>query len=158
MPIAAETSGLDKRRVGDVPEGNAWVRLEVPASAVWDAAGGNLDGFAINAVEFTQRGGDVEWASFGKEDSGGLVYSYIADDAPAGATLTTEGDAGTNGWPWTTVAGREDFSVAEFGTVVTNDVPSIISGLNGPRISSQTTLPLSTRTASILSWRRSMHG
>ncbi len=28
-----------------------------------DLAGGNLDAFAINAVEFTQRGGDVEWAS-----------------------------------------------------------------------------------------------
>lgn len=122
MPIAAEGAGIDQRHIGDVPEGNAWVRLEVPASAIWDAAGGTLDGFAINAVEFTQRGGDVEWASFGKEDAAGLVYTYIADDAPAGATLTAEGEAGTAAWPWATVAGREEYSVSDFGTVVTNDV------------------------------------
>ena len=83
--------------------------------------GGTLAGFAINAVEFTQRGGDVEWASFGKEDSAGLVYTYIADDAPAGATLTAEGEAAP-GWPWTTVPGSEDFSVPDFGTIVTRDV------------------------------------
>jgi hypothetical protein len=122
MPIAAEGGDLEKRRIGDLPESNAWVRLEVPASAIWDAAGGTLEAFAINGVEFTQRGGDVEWASFGKEDAAGLVYTYIADDAPAGATLTAEGEAGTVAWPWTTVSGREEFTVSDFGTVVTNDV------------------------------------
>lgn len=121
MPIASETAGLAARRVGDLPGAQAWVRLEVPASAVWDAAGGTLANFAINSVEFTQRGGDVEWGAFGKEDAAGLVYTYIADDAPAGATLTAEGMAGP-GWPWKTVAGREEYAVSDFGTIVTNDV------------------------------------
>src|SRR5439155_26003305 len=58
MPIASETTGLDKRRVGDVPDANLWVRFEVPASDAWDPSGGTLDGFVLNAVEFTQRGGD----------------------------------------------------------------------------------------------------
>jgi len=119
MPIAEDASGLDARRVGDVPDGEAWIRLEVPASLVWDSAGGSLDGFSINSVEFTQRGGDVEWGSFGKEDSSGFVYTYIADDAPAGAVLSTEGEAG---WPWAIVAGREQLAVPDFGTVVTSDV------------------------------------
>lgn len=121
MAIAAETR-LEDRKVGEVPPSDAWVRLEIPASQVWDSAGGTLDGFVINAVEFTQRGGDVEWASFGKEDAAGLVYTYIADDAPAGATLSAEGDAGTIGWPWSTVAGRETLVVPDFGTVLASDV------------------------------------
>lgn len=121
MPIAGETAGLAARRVGDLPGAQAWVRLAVPASAVWDANSGTLANFAINSVEFTQRGGDVEWGAFGKEDAAGLVYTYIADDAPAGATLTADGMAGP-GWPWATVTGREDYAVSDFGTIVTNDV------------------------------------
>ncbi len=122
MPIAAEANGLAARRVGDLPEEGIWTRLEIPASRIWDGAGGSLDGFAINAVEFAQRGGDVEWASFGKIDSGGRVYTYLADDAPAGATLGTDNDVGARGWPWTPVAGRATLSVDDFGTVVTKDV------------------------------------
>lgn len=122
MPIAGDATGLDARRIDDPPPANIWVRLEVPASAIWDSSGGNLDSFAINGVEFTQRGGDVEWASFGKEDASGLVYTYIADDAPAGATLTADGDSGPGPWPWINVAGRETLTVPDFGTVVTADV------------------------------------
>ena len=121
MPIADDATGLAQRRIGDLPDSGAWIRLEVPASAVWDAAGGNLDAFSINAVEFTQRGGDVEWASMGKIDAAGLVYTYIADDAPSGATLTADDQAG-EGWPWQAVAGREALSVDDFGTAVTADV------------------------------------
>ncbi len=121
MPIAGEPNGLAARRIGDLPESQVWVRLEIPAGAAWDGVGGSLDGFAINGIEFTQRGGEVEWASFGKEDAAGLVYTYIADDAPAGAELTVEGVDGA-GWPWTAVEGREEDSVPDFGTVVTGDV------------------------------------
>jgi hypothetical protein len=121
LPIAAEAGGLEKRRIGDLPASGVWVRLEVPASAVWDANGGNLDGFAVNAIEFTQLGGDVEWASLGKMDAAGMVYTYIADDAPAGATLTAEGSVPA-GWPWTPVVGREEIIVDDFGTALTGDV------------------------------------
>lgn len=121
MPIAGETAGLAARRIGDLPETGIWVRLEVPASAIWDGKGGNLDGFAIDSIELTQRGGDAEWASFGKFDAAGLTYAYIADDAPAGATLTTDGIDG-GGWPWTAVEGRADIAVDDFGTVLTADV------------------------------------
>lgn len=121
-PGAGEAgSSPEQRRAGDLPDSGIWVRLEVPASAVWDTAGGTLDSFAINAVEFTQRGGDVEWASMGKIDAAGLVYTYIADDAPSGATLTADGQDG-EGWPWQSVAGRGDIVVDDFGTAVTADV------------------------------------
>lgn len=121
MPIAAEAAGLGARKVGQLPSTGGWVRLEVAASAVWDAAGGKLDSFSINGVEFTQRGGDVEWASMGKLDSAGLVYTYVADDAPAGSKLSADGLSGTN-WPWKPVEGREETVVPEFGTIVNGDV------------------------------------
>ena len=88
---------------------------------IWTAAGGNLDGFSINGVEFTQRGGEVEWGSFGKTDVNGLNFTYIGDDAPAGATLTVNGQQ-ENGWPWQDVEGREGLEVPDFGTVRTGGV------------------------------------
>ena len=121
MPIASEPDGLEARRRGDLPEVGVWHRLEVPADSIWTAAGGNLDGFSVNGVEFTQRGGEVEWGSFGKTDVNGLNYSYIGDDAPAGATLTTSGQEG-GGWPWLDVEDRAGLDVPEFGTVRTGDV------------------------------------
>ncbi len=42
-----------------------------------------------------------------------MVYTYIADDAPSGATLTADGQDGT-GWPWQPVIGREDVAVDDF--------------------------------------------
>src|SRR5690606_18213072 len=120
LPIAAEAQRLDSRKAGELPEGGGWVRLEVPADAVWDAAGGTLAGFAIDSLEFAQRGGDVEWASFGKLDGTGQIFTYLADDAPAGAELTLDGAAG--GWPWQGVAEREALAVPAFGTMLVGDV------------------------------------
>ncbi|MCJ2186504.1 hypothetical protein, partial [Novosphingobium beihaiensis] len=119
MPIAADGGG-SARRAGDLPDAGGWVRLEVPAEFAWDANGGSLAGFAIDSVEFTQRGGDVEWASFGKLDRLGRIYSYLADDAPAGSTLTVDQSQAT--WPWHTVEGREGFSVPDFGTMLAGNV------------------------------------
>jgi hypothetical protein len=116
MPIAAETEGLEARRQGALPDMGVWNRLEIPASAVWTTTGGNIDGFSINGVEFTQRGGEVEWGSFGKTDVNGLNFTYIGDDSPAGATLTVNGQQ-ENGWPWQDVEGREGLEVPDFGTV-----------------------------------------
>lgn len=119
LPIHYHENDQYSRRAGELPESGVWTRLEIPASKAWELSGASLDGFAINAIEFTQAGGDIEWGSFGKTDANGMVYTYIADDAPAGATLSA-GEA--NGWPWTPVAGREALTVDDFGTVVTGDV------------------------------------
>ena len=121
LPIANEITGLQARRRGDLPEAGVWHRLEIPASAGWLPGGGGLDGFSINAVEFGQRGGEVEWGSFGKMDGSGKIYTYIGDDAPAGAMLRVSG-AQAPGWPWATVAGRETLDVPEFGTLRDNGV------------------------------------
>jgi hypothetical protein len=120
LPIAAEAQGLDVRKAGELPEEGGWIRLEVPADAVWDAQGGTLAGFTIDSLEFAQRGGDVEWASFGKLDGSGQIFTYLADDAPAGATLTLDGAPG--GWPWQVVTGREALEVPEFATMLVGDV------------------------------------
>ncbi|MBV9931287.1 MAG: hypothetical protein JO013_10120 [Alphaproteobacteria bacterium] len=112
-PLAGDTGA---RKMGELPEAGVWQRLEIPASNAWMADGGGLDGFAINAVEFTQRGGQVEWGSFGKRDATGMTYTYIADDAPAGAALSVSGQKDA-GWPWAPVAGREDVAVPAFGTI-----------------------------------------
>jgi len=58
----------------------------------------------------------VEWGSFGKIDAAGNVYTYVGDDAPAGAVLRVSGQ-NLPGWPWKAVAGREDLQVPDFGTV-----------------------------------------
>jgi len=131
MPIASEPD-LEVRRQGDLPDVGVWHRLEVPASAIWMIDGGNLDGFSVNGVEFTQRGGEVEWGSFGKTDVNGLNYTYIGDDAPAGATLVTSGQ-GENGWPWQDVEGRAGLDVPDFGTVRTGDVRRV-GAIDGFRV------------------------
>lgn len=124
MPIAAEAGGLEARRAGDLPPTDIWVRLEVPASGVWDANGGSLDGFALNAVEFTQRGGQVEWGAFGTIDGNGQVYTYLADDAPSGSRLQVSGTDAT-GWPWATVPGRDALDIPDFGTVEADGVRDV---------------------------------
>ncbi|HEY1606390.1 MAG TPA: hypothetical protein VGF77_12425 [Allosphingosinicella sp.] len=117
-PLAGDTGA---RRIGDLPGAGTWQRLEIPANRVWTANGGGLDGFAVNAVEFTQRGGQVEWGSFGKRDATGMVYTYVGDDAPAGAALGVSGQTNP-GWPWAMVAGRENADIPDFGTVEDNGV------------------------------------
>jgi hypothetical protein len=118
LPIAAEAAGLAARRVGDLPEPGVWHRLEIPATKAWRGDGTGLDSVPINAVEFAQHGGEVEWASFGKIDAAGKVYTYVGDDAPAGAVLTTNHQtSGITPWPWAPVAGREAIGVPDFGTV-----------------------------------------
>ena len=121
LPVAESPERLAERKIGELPAAGSWVRLEVPASAVWDETGGTLDGFAIDYAEFSQHGGTVEWAAMGKLDVGGLAYTYIADDAPAGARLTSDAIGG-EGWPWQAVEGRGDVSVPDFGTVLAKDV------------------------------------
>ncbi len=120
LPIALEAQGLDRRKSGELPEEGGWVRLEVSADDVWDANGGTLADFAIDSLEFSQRGGDVEWASFGKLDGAGRIFTYLADDAPAGAELTLDG--ATGGWPWQAVTDRETLEVPDFGTMLVGDV------------------------------------
>ena len=121
LPVAENPGRLTDRKVGELPSAGGWVRLEVPASAVWDDQGGTLEGFSIDYVEFTQLGGTVEWAAMGKSDVAGLVYTYIADDAPAGAVLSSDANGG-KGWPWQQVDGRGEIVVPDFGTVVKKDV------------------------------------
>lgn len=113
---------------GALPPVGRWTRLEVPASQAWDVSGGGLEGFAVNGVEFGQRGGQVEWGPFGTTDASGNLATFIADDAPAGSALFS-GTAGqtnpTAGWPWTVVPGREDIVVGDFGTVEANGVREV---------------------------------
>jgi len=116
MPISAEPANLAARRAGDLPEAGIWNRLEVRADRAWTQKGDGLDGFPLNAAEFSQRGGQVEWGSFGKIDAAGNVYTYVGDDAPAGSILRVSGQ-GQPGWPWAPVPGREDLQVPDFGTV-----------------------------------------
>jgi hypothetical protein len=134
MPIAGEGNGLAARRVGDLPEAGIWHRLEIPASAIWSQQGTGLDGISINGVEFTQRGGHVEWGSFGKLDASGAVFTYIGDDAPAGAVLGVVDVTGRAepGWPWQQVPGREALDVPDFGTVSENGVRRV-AALDGFR-------------------------
>lgn len=123
LPIAAE--GLAGRRVGDLPAAGHWVRLEVPATQTWTSGGQPLVDFAINAIEFGQHGGQVEWGPFGRTDASGQVSTFLADDAPAGAALFVNGQPGQasqGGWPWAVVPGRETISVSDFGTVETGGV------------------------------------
>jgi hypothetical protein len=124
LPIASNPAGLQARRMGDLPEAGVWHRLEIPADRAWLVDGSGLDNFSVNAVEFGQRGGEVEWASFGKTDASGRTYTYIGDDAPAGATLSTNltGPGVPSPWPWAPVAGREEIGVPDFGTISENGV------------------------------------
>jgi hypothetical protein len=131
MPIALDVTGLQDRKAGELPQAGVWHRLEIPASAKWTPMGAMLDGFMVRSVEFSQRGGEVEWGSFGKTDASGRNYTYIGDDAPAGATLTVSGQAGT-GWPWQPVPGREELAVPDFGTVRTAGVRRV-AALDGFR-------------------------
>ncbi|HEX8238992.1 MAG TPA: hypothetical protein VF574_04545 [Allosphingosinicella sp.] len=134
LPIGFDPTGLQARRVGDLPEAGVWHRLEIPADRAWRVDGKGLDNFSVNAVEFGQRGGEVEWASFGKTDASGKNYTYIGDDAPAGATLSTnQTPPGVpSPWPWAPVAGREDIGVPDFGTISENGVRRV-SGLDAFR-------------------------
>ncbi|MEM6898244.1 MAG: hypothetical protein AAF583_00530 [Pseudomonadota bacterium] len=120
LPISAEPENLSNRRVGDLPEEGIWVRLEASADKTWSSSGASLAGAVINSVEFAQRGGDVEWASFGTRDSTGRIYTYVADDAPAGSSFAIDGKQAE--WPWKVVDGRETLSVPDFGTVKTGHV------------------------------------
>lgn len=116
LEIGNDPNNLEARRVGELPEPQIWHRIEVPADRAWLSTGAVLDDFNINVVEFAQRGGDVEWGSFGKLDAQGNVYTYIGDDAPPGATLRIDGKPQPTGWPWQTVPGREALGVPDFDT------------------------------------------
>ncbi len=121
MMIAKMGSNIAKQKAGDLPEEGGWTLMEIPASDVWSPDGKGLDGFALNGLEFEQMGGDIEWGSFGKTDAKGLRYTYLADDTPAGSTLTVTG-AEKKTWPFETVDGRKKINVPDFGTVSENGV------------------------------------
>jgi hypothetical protein len=117
LEVGNDPNFLDARRVGNLPEPQVWHRIEVPADRVWLSSGKPLDDFNVNAVEFAQRGGDVEWGGFGKIDASGNIYTYIGDDAPTGAVLRVDNKPQPTGWPWQTVSGREALGVPDFDTV-----------------------------------------
>ena len=152
LDIGGDPNNLEKRRVGDLPEPQVWHRIEVPADRIWLPSGAPLDNFNINVVEFAQRGGDVEWGSFGKTDANGNVYTYIGDDAPPGAVLRIDNKAQPVGWPWQTVPGREALDVPDFDTVSEagrrGSPRSTASAVAGPSPSSRRKWPGSTSTGS----------
>lgn len=115
-PMVADTP-VDLRRQGDLPQAGRWTRLEASADAIWSVDGAKrlpLAGHRITAIRFFQNGGTVEWGPLSKIDSAGNETLFVADDAPAGATLHQI--VGTNGWNWVP-AGPGDLPVeSEFGT------------------------------------------
>jgi len=116
LELGRDPAHLQERRIGDLPEPQVWHRLEVPADRPWRFDGTPLGDLLVNSVDFTQRGGDVEWGSFGKIDANGNVYTYVGDDAPPGAMLRVDRDQ-QPGWPWQAVPGREALDVPDFDTV-----------------------------------------
>jgi hypothetical protein len=115
VPPAGDTPA-DLRRQGALPPAGAWTRLEASADATWrmvDGASVALAGHRFNGVSFRQGGGIVEWGPLSKVDAAGNETLFVADDAPAGATL----QSGTGpGWPWA-AAGPGDLPIeADFGT------------------------------------------
>ena len=116
LTLAKSNNKIAKQKAGDLPEEGGWVRLEVPANAIWSADGKGLKGFGINGLEFEQMGGDIEWGSFGKTDAKGLSYTYLADDTPAGSHLTVTGISDKS-WPFKAIQGRKEIDVPDFATV-----------------------------------------
>lgn len=81
-------------RMGDVPAGGEWVRLEIPVARV-----GLRPGMAVHGLAFTQKGGTSYWDAIGIATSarqGSEDWVWIDDDAPDGAKLQGNGRV----WQW----------------------------------------------------------
>lgn len=110
-------AGAAFTRLGDLPQENGWTRLEIPLAAL----GGDIDGepLRIDVVTFGQVGGSIEWGPFGSIDRLGQRYTFVGDDAPAGATLYVDREGGEKElrpWDLTPVAGRVALPIPSFGT------------------------------------------
>ncbi len=122
LPAGAGSAPL---RQGDLPPAGVWTQLMAPAAGVWTANGGTLVGVKVNAAEFWQAGGTIEWGPLGKISAAGAETVYLGDDAPQDSTLQWVG--GAAGWTFTatgvTAAPVEDM----FGTVESSGVETIAS-------------------------------
>ena len=104
------------RRHGDLPPLGVWSRLEASADATWRVEGDTHSPLAdhqFSAVGFRQSGGVVEWGPLSKIDAGGNETFFVADDAPAGASLR---QASGDGWPWAPAGVGEPPTEPDFGT------------------------------------------
>lgn len=111
------TTGLAERRVGDLPAMGGWVRLEAPANRAWLPTGRTIADIAISAVEFVQKGGDIEYGPFGKTDAKGNETVWIADEAPGSAVFRVgEFSMTPSEWPWTDIASRAAPDIVGYGT------------------------------------------
>lgn len=122
LPAGAGSAAL---RQGDLPQAGVWTQLEAPAAGVWTAAGDKLVGVKVNAAEFWQAGGTIEWGPLGKVSAAGAETVYLGDNAPQDTTL--QGPGGAAGWIFTptgvTAAPVEDM----YGTVESSGVETIAS-------------------------------
>jgi hypothetical protein len=125
---AITTTGLAARKVGELPIAAGWMKLEVPADRPWTVPGTALSGFQIAAVEFAQKGGDIEYGPMGKTDANGQTTVWIGDTARAAATYrhgTTSGNMVAGDWSWAPVADRVPDVMPEFGTQVIANAMSV---------------------------------
>ena len=122
LPLPAG-AGAAPLRQGDLPPAGVWTRLDAPAASVWTANGGTLVGVKVNAAEFWQAGGTVEWGPFGKVSAAGAETVYLGDNAPQDSTL--QGPGGAAGWTFkptgVTAAPIEDM----YGTVEASGIETI---------------------------------
>jgi hypothetical protein len=119
LDIAAPTSAVAARRIGDLPPPGFWQKLVVPVDRAWATSGKGIAGLAIAGVEFSQRGGDVEYGPFGKDDASGNTVVWLADEAPGKAVFKV--GSAVQAWPWSDVADRAPTTVPDYGTRVDGD-------------------------------------
>lgn len=129
LEISAITStGLAARNAGNLPQTTGWLKIEVPADRAWNPAGNGLSGLAIAAVEFAQKGGDIEFGPFGKTDAAGMSIVWIGDDVRGKAIFRTSANNTTaipSDWAWTEIAERQNEPIPEFGTQLESNARSV---------------------------------
>ena len=116
LPQFATDTPAELRLAGPLPPKGTWTRLSAPAAAIWASDGTGLTGLTLDGVAFTQAGGSVEWGPFGKRDRAGNETVWIADEAPAGASLQAGADAAAIQWvdadPADEIPVEDDFGTA----------------------------------------------
>jgi hypothetical protein len=98
---------VSRLRMGPLPESDAWIRLEVPASAV------GLEARTVNGMAFTLFDGRATWDYAGKivvPPPAALDAAFVSQDVPATALRGEEFDVSitvqnTGLTPWTQAAG-----------------------------------------------------